>query len=117
MRTNRSSPLSQVSNECPLCRVPFTALLNKNGMALECSIAISFPADHELNFELSQSTLESLANLDDINWQFIASSFLNQTGQVNLNDQQQCEQINSILNTFFGHFGLESEMEAMQWPF
>lgn len=111
----------QVSNECPLCRVPFTALLNKNGKALECSIAISFPADHELNFELSQSTLESLVNLDDVNWQFIASTILSQTGQleggqVNLNDQQQCEQINSILNTFFGHFGLESEME-LQWPF
>lgn len=108
----------QVSNECPLCRVPFTALLNKNGKALECSIAISFPANHELNFELSQSTLESLMNLtDDVNWQFFVSSLLNQTGQldgqVNLNDQQQ---INSILNTVFGHFGLESEME-LQWPF
>ena len=97
--------------------MPFTALLNKNGNALECSIAISFPADPELNFELSQSALESLANLDDINWQFIASSFLNQTGQMNLNDQQQCEQINGLLNEFFGHFGLESEMSELQWPF
>ena len=101
-----------MSNECPLCRKAFTALLNKNGLPLECSINLQ--ADRDLNFELSQSALENILNLDDLNWPLIASSFLNQTPG-NLNDQQQCEQINLILNSFLGH--IEPQSMDLQWPF
>lgn len=97
--------------------MPFTALLNKNGKALE-QVQINLQTDRDLlNFELSQSALESSINIDDLTWPLIASSFFNQTGQANnLIDQQQCEQINSILNLVFGHLESESMMD-LQWPF
>ena len=77
----------------------FTALLNKNEKPLECSINFQTERDH---FELSQSALENILNLDlDLSWPFVASSFLNQTGQDN---QHHCEQINSIFKFSFRSF-------------